>query len=135
MGRPNKVLERLVVIRAGGRREYCRFPVNVAELPFEIDHIIAEKHHGLTVSENLAWACLSCNSHKGPNIAGIDPITSEIARLFHPRDDVWDEHFEWNGAWLRGLTSMGRATIDVLEINCSDEVAVRESLLDEGFVF
>ncbi len=104
-------------------------------MPFEIDHIIAEKHRGPTAAENLAWACFSCNSYKGPNIAGIDPITSEITRLFHPRTDAWDTHFEWSGAWLRGVTAVGRATIAVLEINHPDAVAVRESFLDEGHAF
>lgn len=135
MGRPAKLLERLVVERARGHCEYCRFPASAAELPFEIDHIIAEKHRGQTVAENLAWACFSCNSYNGPNIAGVDPVTSEITRLYHPRDDVWAAHFEWSGAWLRGLSPIGRTTIAVLEINDSDAVAVRESLLGEGFVF
>ena len=32
--------------------------------------LIAEKHGGLTVPDNLALSCERCNSHKGPNIAG-----------------------------------------------------------------
>lgn len=53
-------------------------------MPFHVDHVIAEKHRGETVLENLAWACFSCNMHKGPNIAGIDPVTGETVRLFRP---------------------------------------------------
>jgi len=37
--------------------------------------------------ENLALACLHCNQHKGPNIAGRNPETGEIVELFHPRQD------------------------------------------------
>lgn len=117
---------------AAGRCEYCHFPESASELPFHVDHIIAEKHRGPTVSANLAWACFSCNLAKGPNIAGIDPTTGRLTRLFHPRRDVWDEHFGWNGAVLRGRTAIGRTTIVVLAMNESDSIAVREALLDEG---
>jgi len=46
MGRPGSELERTVIRRAAGRCEYCHFPVLSSELPFHIDHIIAEKHGG-----------------------------------------------------------------------------------------
>ena len=39
-----------------GRCEYCRLPESASILPFEIEHIIAEKHGGQTVFENLAFA-------------------------------------------------------------------------------
>src|SRR5258708_1898655 len=63
-------LRQLVWQRASSRCEDCRVPADVALLPFQIDHIIAEKHGGLTVADNLALSCERCNSHKGPNIAG-----------------------------------------------------------------
>ena len=132
MARPDRALEAEVVRRAQGRCEYCCFPQAVSELPFHLDHIIAEKHGGPTISANLAWACFSCNLHKGPNIAGLDPNTGELTRLFHPRTDVWAEHFEWDGAWLRGRTGVGRTTLKVLAMNSADSVAVREALRDEG---
>src|SRR5271166_4827055 len=53
------------------------------------------QHGGLTVLDNLALSCLHCNRHKGPNIAGTDPRTGEVVRLFHPRNDQWSVHFEW----------------------------------------
>ena len=66
------------------------------------------------MSENLAWACIDCNSYKGSNIAGIDPDSkAEVVRLFHPRQDRWEEHFEWDDARLVGRTPIARATIDV----------------------
>jgi 5-methylcytosine-specific restriction endonuclease McrA len=79
--------------RAGFRCEYCRLPESVAELRFQADHVVAEKHGGATELENLCWACFRCNSHKGPNLAGLDERTGEMARLFNPRADVWTEHF------------------------------------------
>ena len=120
------------MLRAAGRCEYCRFPMAVSRLPFHCDHIIAEKHGGPTDDSNLAWACFRCNLTKGPNIAGLDPVDGALTRLFHPRQDKWEDHFEWNTAWLRGKTAIGRATITVLEINGADVVAVRESVLAEG---
>lgn len=132
MARRDRAVEAEVVRRAQGRCEYCHFPEAAAELLFHLDHIIAEKHGGLTTSANLAWACFSCNLHKGPNIAGLDPDTGQLTRLFHPRTDVWTEHFVWDGAWLRGRTAVGRTTLAVLAINAADSVAVREALRDEG---
>jgi len=103
----------------------------VSELAFHCDHIIAEKHGGATTEANLAWACFSCNLRKGPNLSGLDPVNGELTRLFHPREDIWEEHFAWHGAWLQGKTAIGRTTISVLDINHPDAVAVREALLDE----
>ena len=124
-------LELEVRRRAADRCEYCLIPESVSELPFHIDHIIAQKHGGQSESENLAWACFSCNLRKGPNIAGLDPDTGELTPLFNPRADTWFEHFEWNGVWLRGKTAIGRATVAVLDINHVDSVAIREALREE----
>ena len=75
---------------------------------------------------------VGCNLRKGPNIAGLNPISGAVTRLFRPRQDAWDEHFAWDTAWLRGKTAIGRTTIAVLEINGVDVIALRESLLAEG---
>lgn len=77
----------LVWQRAKAACEYCQLPQNLSSIPFEIDHILARKHGGLTTEANLALACFYCNSYKGPNIAGIDPVSERIVRLFHPRTD------------------------------------------------
>ena len=90
--------------RAIFRCEYCQLPAEMSELPFEFDHIIARKHGGQTAPDNLAFACLYCNRYKGPNLSGIDPVSGEIVRLFHPRLDVWAEHFRWDGPVLLGRT-------------------------------
>ena len=91
MARPSRTLELEVRRRAAARCEYCLFPESASELPFHIDHIIAEKHGGQSESENLALACFSCNLRKGPNIAGLDPETSELTPLFNPRVDEWSQ--------------------------------------------
>jgi hypothetical protein len=125
-------LELQVRQRAQQRCEYCRISETVSPVPFEIDHIIAQQHDGETVAGNLALTCLHCNKRKGPNLAGIDSETGEIVRLFHPRNDPWDEHFEWDGPYLRGRTDIGRATVAVLGINHPNRVATREALIESG---
>ena len=78
-----------VAARARGRCEYCHLPEGCSVLPFEVEHIIAQKHGGQTVLGNLAYACRYCNAYKGTNIAGIDPARNEVVPLFHPRRDAW----------------------------------------------
>ena len=117
--------------RAQSRCEYCRMPASLYRLPFQFDHIIAQKHGGITSLDNLALACCHCNAYKGPNIAGRDPVTGELVRLFHPRNDRWSDHFEWQEARLVGRTAVGRVTIHVLAINEPDFLAVRDALMKE----
>ncbi|MEW6212034.1 MAG: HNH endonuclease signature motif containing protein [Acidobacteriota bacterium] len=124
-------LENMVWQRAGRTCEYCRMPQEYDELPFEIDHIIARKHGGSSDARNLALACFACNHHKGPNIAGLDPRTGRLTRLFHPRRHKWDRHFRWEGSRLAGRTPIGRATIRVLEINLPHRIALRQALIEE----
>lgn len=107
-------------------------PQELDASPFQVDHIIAVKHGGQTNQENLALCCLPCNLFKGPNIAGIDPQTLSVSRLFHPRIDAWGDHFRWEGARLFGLTPVGRATVEVLAINERGRMAIRKALIAEG---
>src|SRR5215213_3930309 len=107
-------LTRLVRERARHRCEYCHLAEVDSSIPFEIDHVIAQKHHGPTIAENLALSCFYCNSFKGPNVAGIDPDSGTLSALFHPRRDEWNVHFRWQGALLIGRTAIGRTTVDVL---------------------
>ncbi len=119
--------------RAANRCEYCRIHQDHdAFFTFHVDHIIAQQHRGPTSADNLALSCYRCNSHKGPNIASIDPDTKAMVPLFHPRRDVWADHFEWNGPLLVGRTPIGRATVALLCINHPDYVLLREELIDEG---
>jgi hypothetical protein len=78
----------------------------------------------------LAW--MHCNRRKGPNLAGMDPDTSEIAHLFHPRRERWRDRF--NGPDLRGKTEIGPATIQALAINDPSFRAVRIALRNEGIL-
>jgi hypothetical protein len=125
-------LRKLVWQRAGRRCEYCRMKQEFDELTFQIEHIIPRKHHGSDHEDNLALACFACNNHKGTNLTGIDPEAGGVTRLFHPRKDRWEDHFEWSGAVLIGCTAIGRATVDVLAINLSYRSELRLALIEEG---
>ena len=125
-------LVRQVWLRAQARCEYCRLPKEGYPLPFHIDHVTAKQHGGTTVLENLALACLHCNRHKGPNIAGRHPVTGELVRLFNPRIDDWSQHFEWQGEVLLGKTDVGQVTIHVLSMNAPDFLEIRIALKEEG---
>jgi hypothetical protein len=60
---------------------------------------------------------MHCNRYKGPNVAGIDPETGELTRLFLPRVDDWNSHFLHNGAEISPLSPIGRVTVSVLFMN------------------
>lgn len=125
-------LARQVWQRAEARCEYCRIAQDFDPASLEIEHIIAKKHGGLTVLHNLALSCYHDNSHKGPNIAGLDPKTGKLTPLFNPRRQKWARHFRWAGPFLIGRTPVGRVTIAVLNINDPFRVALREGLIAEG---
>jgi hypothetical protein len=125
-------LAEFVRARAHNCCEYCRMPQTYDELPFEIDHVVAEQHGGKTVAGNLALACFADNHHKGPNLAGIDPETRKRAWLFNPRRHKWARHFRWDGPVLVGRTAVGRATVAVLGINLAHRVRHRAQLIAEG---
>ncbi len=125
-------LIRLVWRRAGSRCEYCQISQASDDRPFEIDHIIARKHHGPTVAANLALSCFRCNSFKGTDLSGLDPKTRKLTPLFHPRRHRWNTHFRWDGPRLVGRTPIGRVTVFLLHINDDVRVDLRAALIVEG---
>jgi 5-methylcytosine-specific restriction endonuclease McrA len=128
----NAALIRLVWQRAGHCCEYCRIPQPFDPTPFEIDHIIAEKHKGPTVVSNLCISCFYCNSFKGLDISSLDAVTRKLTPLFNPRRHKWSRHFRWEGPYLVGRTATGRVTIKLLRIKDPFRVESREELIDEG---
>jgi hypothetical protein len=112
--------------RAAECCEYCQRWQNDSPLiPLQIEHIIARKHGGQDSLDNLALACAECNLHKGSNLSGIDPESDQLVPLYHPRRDSWHEHFAWAGMQIIGLTSVGRTTVRVLNLNAPARLQVR----------
>jgi hypothetical protein len=122
-------LRQFVRERAGGRCEYCHIPdAAVPAASFHIEHILAKQHRGVDAPHNRCWSCHRCNLRKGPNLSGRDPLTGKVVRLFNPRRQRWNRHFEWRGVVLVGLTATGRATIAVLDINHPQRIQLRREL-------
>lgn len=120
---------RLVRQRAAHQCEYCRTrQLDEPFLTYQIEHVIALQHGGTDAENKLALACSHCNLMKGPNLAGIDPLTGVIEPLFHPRRQSWDEHFEWHEAVIAGKTPCGRATVRVLAMNAEARVEFRREI-------
>jgi hypothetical protein len=131
----NIELDSAVRRRADSRCEYCLVPASADNLPFQIDHIIAKKHAGETVLDNLALSCFQCNVYKGPNIATIDRESNELTRLFNPRRDVWREHFSLlSDGVIVGKTAVGRGTVLVLNMNELGAVQLRFLLMQNGTI-
>ncbi len=118
--------------RADGRCEYCLIHEDDVLLSHEPDHIIACKHGGQTIYENIAWACFLCNRFKGSDIASVDPENQDIVRLFQPRVDDWRGHFTIDRGRIVGLTPQGRATVFVLQMNRQECVETRRHLTTAG---
>lgn len=111
-------LRKLAIQRSNNRCEYCLLQADDEPIfPHEIDHIIAEKHEGQTVEDNLAYACFYCNRFKGTDLTSIDPLTGEITPLFNPRMQVWSDHFALDGPLIVSMTQVGRTTIRLLQMN------------------
>lgn len=110
-------LRKLIYERAKGCCEYCFFPQVATLASHEVDHIIAEKHDGKTNADNLAFSCVLCNKLKGSDLASIDPDIGKLALLYHPRQDLWSEHFRLDGAEFVPVTPIGRVTVRLLQLN------------------
>jgi hypothetical protein len=122
------VLRKLVEQRAGYRCEYCLLPAGVSFFPHEIDHIVAEKHGGLTTQDNLAYTCWRCNRYKGTDLGSFDPATHEFCLLFHPRSQQWQEHFKLQDNEIIGITPEGRTTTKLLKINADERIVERSRI-------
>lgn len=123
---PEKIKEK-VRLRSKGYCEYCYASMSFSPTNFDIDHIYPVSLGGKSILLNLAVACGECNGHKYIKTQHIDPVTLLKSRIFHPRKDYWLDHFQWNGdeTLIVGLTPVGRATIDLLEMNRDGNINLR----------
>ncbi len=124
-------LKELAKQRAGCRCEYCLSTDKYSTQDFESEHIVPVSKRGKTILENIAYACRGCNNHKFNKIRALDFITGKIVPLFNPRKHRWQEHFAWDSdpLYMVGLTPIGRATIDALQLNRPKLLSTRGNLL------
>jgi len=123
-------LRQLVVERAQGCCEYCLLSQADSLLPFEIDHIVAVKHRGLTVESNLCLSCPNCNAFKGSDIASVDLETNQLVYLFNPRQQQWGDHFRLDSAMIIPLSPEGRVTEFILRLNQPEQIEERRILIE-----
>ena len=128
----NEAARRLVAARAYRVCEYCLVHEEDAYHGCEVDHILSIKHGGLTVPENLAYACFHCNRHKGTDLGSVSVRTGVLVRFYNPRIDRWNEHFYWSEGRIEPLTEIGEVTGRLLELNHPERVAFRNFLADAG---
>jgi hypothetical protein len=125
-------LRSLVAIRADQLCEYCLIHEDDTFFGCEIDHIISLKHGGPTDEDNLAFACLFCNRHKGTDVGSILAGTGAFIRFFNPRKDKWSHHFRLEGSFIKPVTDIGTVTASILGFNTSERILEREALIALG---
>lgn len=126
-------LRRDVRERAGDCCEYCRLAETSGIITFVIDHVIAEKHGGEMISENLCLSCYRCNSYKGSDISSVDwSANGQIVSLYNPRQQKWDDNFKLHNALIQPLTGSGRVTVSLLRLNEPERIEERELLITLG---
>ena len=128
-------IQRQVRADAGHRCGYCRVSEAVTSMSLTFDHIIPEAAGGPTTRENLWLACERCNRYKVDRTTAEDPETGERVPLFHPRAQIWREHFAWSrdGAQIVGRTPIGRATTAALYLNHPLAVMARKLWMRVGW--
>lgn len=127
-------LRNLVAKRANFICEYCLSPEDFSAESFAVEHIFPRALGGKTIEQNLAFACLGCNSHKAVKVKAIDSVSEVTVALFNPRIENWTEHFSWNENFTEiiGLTPTGRATIEALKLNRKGVINLRWALFAVG---
>jgi 5-methylcytosine-specific restriction endonuclease McrA len=111
--------------RAAYQCEYCQTGQRVTGQAMHVEHI---NPNGGDDLDNLCLSCASCNLSKARVTSAADPETGEVVPLFNPRTQMWTEHFEWtpDGAVIRGLSPVGRATVVRLRMNLTRLVEARK---------
>ena len=80
------------------------------------------------VGREFLKGCAVCNRFKGSDIASIDPETGQLTPLFHPRVDLWDDHYQVRNGEIVALTAKGRATVRLLRMNRPARIRERQLL-------
>jgi len=124
-------LRQQVAERANFLCEYCLIAEEDTFFSCEVEHIISLKHGGLSNLDNLAYACVFCNRHKGTDIGSIAE-TGEFSRFFNPRTDRWEDHFQLVGITIQPVTIIGEVTARILQMNHADQLLERRALNSIG---
>jgi hypothetical protein len=129
-----KATKKAVQERAKNCCEYCLSQSKISADTFVMEHIIPLIKGGTNDLENLALACQRCNNHKFTFTRAIDTVTGLIVPLYHPRVDVWEQHFQWSDDFteLLGISPIGRATVQRLQLNRQGLINLRQVFVQVG---
>lgn len=130
----SEALRRFVTERALGHCEYCQTSQMIV-VTMVVDHITPVAAGGTTTPENLCLTCVGCNLFKNAFEVALDPVSQQVIPLYNPRNQVWDEYFPWSpdGASIVGVTAIGRATVERLQMNRADVVRARQMWVKAGW--
>jgi hypothetical protein len=129
-----KSVKKAVRDRAKHCCEYCQSQAKISADTFAVEHIIPIVKGGSDELDNLAYSCQRCNNHKFTATHAIDSATGSIVPLFHPRNDIWKEHFQWSEDFTEiiGISPTGRATVQRLKLNRQGLVNLRAVFVEVG---
>ncbi len=106
--------------------EYCHTKERWQYVRFTVDHVVPSEDSS---PGNLALACFHCNHRRSDKIVAVDPETGETVQIFNPRRHIWKKHFAWSadGLHIVAVTSIGRATATLLELNRERILFIRQA--------
>lgn len=120
-------LKKRVRDRFGNCCAYCRTAESLTVAIFEFEHILPLSLGGQTEYVNLCFSCPTCNRYKASRQSGLEPSTGDRFPLFHPQEQRWSDHFDWDetSTEIVGLTPIGNVTISALRMNRPQLIRVR----------
>jgi len=90
---------------------------------WDIEHVIAQASHPTFMfePENLAVACIDCNSAKRDQVVLVKPRKtfpreSAAYSIVHPHYDRWEEHFMFGTVVYAAKTAKGARTIELCRL-------------------
>ncbi len=115
-------IERELRLMSNDKCCYCECHIYEESKYMEVEHFYAKQWHEALVVEwdNLLPACKRCNIHKSSHDCKIEPIV-------HPVNDEPRDHFKWRAYRFYDKTSLGKKTIEVIDLND------RERLVNKRF--
>ena len=129
-----RAIRQAVWERASFCCEYCFSQGKYCPDPLSVEHLIPRSRGGSNDESNLALSCQGCNGYKHVAVSATDPVTEKDVPLYHPRLDVWSDHFAWSAGFTEiiGKTPTGRATVERRRLNRAPLVNLRIVLRSLG---
>jgi len=115
----SKTLRRKIADAANHQCGYCLTNQKISGAQMHLEHVIPRSLGDPSDESNLWLACAWCNSYKGVQTHATDTVTQQETPLFNPITQNWFKHFRWSedGLLIIGLTAIGRATVEALQLN------------------